>query len=83
MLIPYEDKVDVITPANILFRGVPNFTVMMIMMTMMTMMMMMMMTMMIVSVEQRPGWGGHFVFFLSMVKIFIWTPNETKTWHGG
>jgi hypothetical protein len=56
-----EDKVDVITPANILFRGVANFTVMMIMIMMM-MMMIMIMIMMIVSVEQRPGWGGHFFF---------------------
>ena len=32
ILTPHEDKVDVITPANILFRGVANFNVMMIMM---------------------------------------------------
>ena len=65
MLIPYEYKVDVITPVNILFRWVAFFNVMMIMMIMMMMMMMMMMIrimiMMIVSVEQRPGWGGHFL----------------------
>ena len=61
MLIPYEDKVDVFTPINILFRGVANFNVMMIMMIIMMMMMMMIMMiiMTIVSVEQRPGCGEH------------------------
>ena len=50
-MIPHEDKVDFITPFNIL---------MFMMMMMMTMMMMMMvMIMMIVSVEQRPGWAEH------------------------
>ena len=53
-MTPHEDKVDVITPANILFRGVANFNVMMMMMVM-TMMIMMIMT--VESVEQRPGWG--------------------------
>ena len=48
-MIPHEDKVDFITPFNIL----------MFMMMMMTMMMMMVMIMMIVSVEQRPGWAEH------------------------
>jgi len=32
---PHEDKVDVITPVSLLFRGVANFNVMMIMMIMM------------------------------------------------
>jgi len=31
MLIRYEDKVDIITPTNILFIGVANFNVVMIM----------------------------------------------------
>ena len=32
ILIPHEDKVDVITPVNLLFGGVTNFNVTMIMM---------------------------------------------------
>jgi len=55
-LIPHEDKVDFITPFNILMF---MMMMMMMMMTMMMMMMMMVMIMMIVSVEQRPGWAEH------------------------
>ena len=47
IFMPHEDKVDVITPVNIFFRGVANLNVMMVMMMMMMMMMttLMMMTM--------------------------------------
>jgi len=48
IFMPHEDKVDVITPVNIFFRGVANLNVMMVMMMMMMMMttlMMMTMTM--------------------------------------
>ena len=62
----YIDKVDVITLINILFTGGGEFWSLMkikMMIMMMVMMMRMTMTMMtmttIVSVEQRPGWGGH------------------------
>ena len=55
ILSPSEDKVDVFTPVNILFRGSGKFQcdddhdVMM--------MMIIIIIMTIVSVEQRPGWG--------------------------
>ena len=72
-MTPHEDKVDVITPVNILFRAGGEFScdddhdvmmkmmmmkMMMVMMIMM-MMIMMMMIMTIESVEQRPGWCEH------------------------
>ena len=50
-MTPHEDKDDVITPVNILFREGGIFYVMM--------MMIMIMIMTIVSVEQRPGWDEH------------------------
>ena len=108
LLIPHEDKVDVITPVNIFFRGgvvtfdpswcyYPNQHIVQrgwqismwwwswcddVMMVMMMMMMMMMMPMMmiiimimimtIVSVEQRPGWGEHILYFcLTRIWCFI------------
>ena len=131
MLIPHEDKADVITPTTIFFRGGGDFWSLMkiklmslpqstyfsggvvtfdpswcyypsqhivqrgwqismwwwswcddVMMVMMMMMMMMMMPMMmiiimimimtIVSVEQRPGWGEHILYFcLTRIWCFI------------